>query len=230
MPTGYQNRKIGNHWSNFHRSFPLSLRLFNRRWTTLTGPYQHTKPDGDWSGDKTKSEMRSILLTLFKTHPNIGFRVRVRGTPPTQDQYIMRRFEHSLGPDVLQAGLSQLGVLYVWADEDPKGGGSAGFDCSGFTKWCYAQVGVELPHQSELQRLVTRPCSWSQAKPGDLVFYGEGGGPQGPAAHVGIKFDDARIIDTASAQHPVDVRSYLSVWIGKPPFVCGYIEAVTGAH
>ena len=230
MPEGYENRRVGNQWGGFHRSLPLSLRLFNRRWGQITGPYRHTKPDGGWSGDKTRAENRAAIKTLFRTNPEVGFRVRVRGTPASQDEFVLRRFFRSLGPDVLQAAMSQLGVLYVWADEDPKGGGTSGFDCSGLTKWSYAQVGVELPHQSELQRLLTRPCTWEQARPGDLVFYGEGGAPQGPAAHVALKYDETRILDTASAAHPVAIRGYKEVWIGKPPFICGYIEAVTGAH
>lgn len=227
-PEGYENRKVGNRWAGFHRSLPLALRLFNRRWAKVAGPWEHTKPDGGWSGPKTRAENRRAIATLMSTNPEIGFRVRVRGSVPSAAEYVLRRFFRSVGNVVLDFALSQLGVLYVWGAEDPKPGPAA-FDCSGFTKWCLAQVGIELPHNAELQRLMTVPCSWADARPGELVFYGEGGAPYGPAGHVGIKFDDTRIIDTASARHPVAVRSVLGPWTDKMPFVCGYIPGVTRA-
>lgn len=233
MPEGYENRRVGNNWGAFHRSLPRSLRVFNRRWRSLHAPIQITKADGGWSTDLTAADARRRIHDQMVNNPEVGARVRVRGTPATQDQYVLRRFFRSLGPDVLQAALSQLGVLYVWGAENevgPGGGSGAAFDCSGFTKWCVAQMGFDVPHNAEAQRLATRPITWAQARPGDFVFYGEGGNPYGPAAHVGFKYDEARIIDTASAAHPVSIRSYLDVWIGKPPFVCGYIEALTGPH
>ena len=62
------------------------------------------------------------------------------------------------------------------------GAGSKGFDCSGFTAYVFAQVGVSLPHSSSAQRGVVQPVSDPQ--PGDLVFVYNGGG--GSIGHVGI--------------------------------------------
>ena len=78
-------------------------------------------------------------------------------------------------PKVVNAALSMNGGSYVWGAENP---GGRTFDCSGLTKWCYAQVGVSLSHYSESQRVearCTRPIS--EAQPGDLVWR---------SGHVGI--------------------------------------------
>lgn len=228
MPEVYQNRRIGNHWSGAHTSQGVALALFDHRWRDIEGPWQLTKPDGGWTNDIfERKEVRRRIAEGMANNPEIGFRIRVRGTPPSQDQYVLRRFFQSEGNDILDTALSQLGVQYVWADADPKDGATSGFDCSGLVMWVMAQFGYVLPHQSEQQRLLTTPTSWADARPGELVFYGEGGAPVGPAAHVGFKFDDTRILDTASREHPVAVRGVGDVWIGKGPFVCGYFPGLT---
>lgn len=226
MPEGYEVRHTGGAWGNFHRSLRISTGILNRRLKTIKGPYHVHQPDGDWSGDLTRREVRDRVTRRLE-HAEIGERVKVCGSEPVKPCYVIRKFFRSSGSVILDEALSQLGVLYVWADEDPKGGGTSGFDCSGLTKWCLAQVGVDIPHQSELQRLASVPCSWADARPGELAFYGEGGAPQGPAGHVAIKYDDTRIIDTASAAHPVSMRHVTDVWIGKMPFICGYFPDVT---
>ena len=57
---------------------------------------------------------------------------------------------------VVKVALKQRGVRYHWGGTSPR----TGFDCSGFTRWVYAHVGVSLPHSSYAQftmgRLVER--------------------------------------------------------------------------
>jgi len=62
------------------------------------------------------------------------------------------------------------------------GSGPSGFDCSGFTSYVFAKVGINLPRTSSAQRAVARPVSSPQ--PGDLVFVYNG--PGGSIGHVGI--------------------------------------------
>ena len=59
-----------------------------------------------------------------------------------------------------------LGVPYVWGGASP-----AGFDCSGFTMYVYAQVGVSLPHNAAAQYGYGSPVSRGDLAPGDLVFF-----------------------------------------------------------
>jgi cell wall-associated NlpC family hydrolase len=66
------------------------------------------------------------------------------------------------------------------------GAGPNAFDCSGFTQYVFAKVGISLPHQSGAQRGVAQ--SISSPAPGDLVFVYNGGG--GSIGHVAIYAGD----------------------------------------
>jgi peptidoglycan DL-endopeptidase CwlO len=68
---------------------------------------------------------------------------------------------------VVGIAMKYLGVPYRWGGASP----STGFDCSGFTMYVYAQVGVSLPHFTGAQWAMGTPVSRSQLQPGDLVFF-----------------------------------------------------------
>jgi cell wall-associated NlpC family hydrolase len=60
-----------------------------------------------------------------------------------------------------------LGVPYVWGGTIP----ASGFDCSGLTRFVYAQLGVNLPHYAASQFAVFPKLDPAQLQPGDLVFF-----------------------------------------------------------
>jgi peptidoglycan DL-endopeptidase CwlO len=68
---------------------------------------------------------------------------------------------------VVGIAMRYLGVPYKWGGSSP----STGFDCSGFSKFVYAQVGVNLPHNAAMQYQLGRPVARSDLQPGDLVFF-----------------------------------------------------------
>ncbi len=72
------------------------------------------------------------------------------------------RYGHVVG-----IALQYLGIPYVWGGSSP----STGFDCSGFTSYVYAQVGVYLPHHAASQYSMGTPVAYEQLAPGDLVFF-----------------------------------------------------------
>ncbi|MDQ1287551.1 MAG: peptidoglycan DL-endopeptidase CwlO [Actinomycetota bacterium] len=74
------------------------------------------------------------------------------------------------------------GTPYLWGGNSPRG-----FDCSGFTKYVYSQLGKQLGRTVAAQRGDVKFVKRSQAKPGDLVFMGNG--------HVGIYLGNNQMID-----------------------------------
>jgi peptidoglycan DL-endopeptidase CwlO len=68
---------------------------------------------------------------------------------------------------VVGIAMQYLGVPYVWGGASP-----SGFDCSGFSMYVYAQIGVSLPHNAASQYgSVGVYVSRDQLQPGDLVFF-----------------------------------------------------------
>ena len=94
---------------------------------------------------------------------------------------------------VVAIALKYLGHRYVWGASGPNT-----FDCSGFTMFVYAQVGVRLPHHSGSQIAYGARVSRSNLQPGDLVFF------YSPIHHVGIYIGDGKMVH---APHSGDVVS-----------------------
>lgn len=92
---------------------------------------------------------------------------------------------------VVDYARSRLGLPYVWAGSGPRS-----FDCSGFTMWCYRQIGISLPHSSRAQINVGQRVSRANIQPGDLVFFGS------PIHHVGLYIGGGMMIH---APHTGDV-------------------------
>ena len=85
---------------------------------------------------------------------------------------------------VINTAMKYLGVPYVWGASSPRG-----FDCSGLVLYCYAKVGISLPHSSAMQYQYGTHVSQSQLKPGDLVFF------YNPIHHVGIYIGNGNMIN-----------------------------------
>ena len=99
---------------------------------------------------------------------------------------------------VVSIALQYLGVPYVWGGSSP----STGFDCSGFSSYVFAQVGVYLPHHAASQYSMGTAGPYDQLAPGDLVFFSGLG-------HVGIYIGSGQFVH---APHTGDVVriAYLS--------------------
>jgi cell wall-associated NlpC family hydrolase len=67
---------------------------------------------------------------------------------------------------MLEAAASRLGMPYVWGAAGP-----SSFDCSGLVQWSFAQAGVVMPRVAADQALTGPAVPFSQAQPGDLLFY-----------------------------------------------------------
>lgn len=122
---------------------------------------------------------------------------RAKSRPPATDFGTPTGAAHG---DVVQVALSKLGSPYRWAAAGPDS-----FDCSGFTMWCYAQVGIALPHSSRSQISVGERVSRDNLKPGDLVFFGGS-----TIHHVGIYIGGGNFVHSPSTGDVVKITSLAS--------------------
>lgn len=91
---------------------------------------------------------------------------------------------------LVQEALRYQGVPYYFGGTTPNG-----FDCSGFTRYVYAQVGVTLPRMADSQYYDLPEVSELQV--GDLVFF-ETYEP-GPS-HVGIYIGNRQFVNASSSR------------------------------
>jgi cell wall-associated NlpC family hydrolase len=107
---------------------------------------------------------------------------------------------------VIGIAMQYLGTPYVYGGASP-----AGFDCSGFVMYVYAQVGVSLPHNAAAQYAYGTPVDRSQLQPGDLVFFNGLG-------HNGIYIGGGQFIHSPHTGDVVKISSlsgwYTETWVG----------------
>ncbi|MBW4085177.1 C40 family peptidase [Paenibacillus sp. S150] len=90
-----------------------------------------------------------------------------------------------------------------------------GFDCSGFTRYVFDKIGINLPHQSGSQYQMGTAVSRDNIRPGDLVFFNTSG--KG-VSHVGIYVGEGKFAH-ASTSRGVTISSlsesyYVNRYVG----------------
>jgi cell wall-associated NlpC family hydrolase len=75
------------------------------------------------------------------------------------------------------------------------------WDCSGLTMRAYQSAGVSLPHSSAAQSRMGKSISFSQKKPGDLMFFGR------PVSHVGIYLGGGKMVHAPRSGSRVKVAT-----------------------
>lgn len=108
----------------------------------------------------------------------------------------------SASNEILDVARQYIGTPYVWGGSSP-----AGFDCSGFTQYVFAQVGIDLPRTTDAQRSAGQVVSAAEAQPGDLVW---------APGHVGIYTGDGQHI---AARNPGTPLEEGPIWIDNPTFI-----------
>lgn len=106
------------------------------------------------------------------------------------------------GSKVLEIASRYVGVPYVYGGTTPRG-----FDCSGFTSYVYAQLGINLPRSSSAQRNVGKVVSRADARPGDLIW---------TPGHISIYAGGNSQID---APRPGKTIQFRKIWQRNPIFI-----------
>lgn len=158
---------------------------------------------------------------------NIGGPAPSAATPPSNPGGRIPRVygRQAIEYAIRRAG-SQMGVPYSWGGgslEGPSkgvgdGANITGFDCSGLMRYAFAGVGVLIPRFSGDQYNAGRHISPDQAKRGDLIFYGPGGGQ-----HVTMYLGNGQMLEASSLAGKVTVSPVRKG--GMTPFLTRIIES-----
>ncbi|MFZ5597720.1 MAG: C40 family peptidase [Bacillota bacterium] len=101
---------------------------------------------------------------------------------------------------VIKKAMSLIGSKYRYGGEGPDS-----FDCSGFTKYVFKSVGINLPHIAADQADMGVRVSKNDLIPGDLVFFGYYGSKD--IQHVGIYIGNNEFIHASNSRYNVTITS-----------------------
>lgn len=120
----------------------------------------------DRGGAKTTSAAALRNATLSRYRAWSGY---------TAEDYLKNPpYDSATGAQIIKVASKYIGVPYVFGGSTP-----AGFDCSGFTRYVWAQFGISLAHSVHAQSARGKLIRAKDAQPGDLVVWNDGG-------HIGI--------------------------------------------
>ena len=104
----------------------------------------------------------------------------------------------ALGEQIVALAKQYLGTPYVLG-----GNGPSSFDCSGFTKYIYAQFGYTLNRTATDQLQNGVSVSRDELQPGDLVFFKYN--TSKPVSHVGIYIGNGEFIHASTNRYMVQI-------------------------
>lgn len=93
---------------------------------------------------------------------------------------------------VFSVAQQYIGTPYVYGGSSP-----AGFDCSGYVMYVYAQFGISLPHSVSGQAAAGKRISIADAQPGDLVIM---------PGHDGFYAGNGNIMDAPDSGRSISIR------------------------
>ena len=93
---------------------------------------------------------------------------------------------------VFSVAQQYIGTPYVYGGSTP-----AGFDCSGYVMYVYAQFGISLPHSVSGQAAMGKRISIADAQPGDIVIMD---------GHDGFYAGNGNIMDAPDTGRSISIR------------------------
>jgi peptidoglycan DL-endopeptidase RipA len=151
------------------------------------------------------------------------------GLLPTPSGYtngaIPRVYGRQATEYVIQRAMSQRGVPYSWGGGNAagksrgidSGANTVGFDCSGLMLYAFAGVGIKLDHYSGSQYNAGRKIPSSQARRGDMLFWGPNA-----SQHVALYLGDGQMLEAPYTGSVVKVSPVRTS--GMTPYATRLIE------
>jgi peptidoglycan DL-endopeptidase RipB len=208
--------------------------------TADPGPWDPTLPataSAGAPGDPLAVANASLQATAQATQTTLdlgkqflrGLGINVGGTPGGATNTSGSRIPRANGRQaieyVIKRAGSQMGVPYSWGggtlDGPSKGVDSGaninGFDCSGLMRYGFAGVGVLIPRFSGDQYNAGKHIPPSQARRGDLIFYGPNAGQ-----HVTMYLGNGQMLEASGSAGKVTISPVRKA--GMTPFVTRIID------
>ena len=183
-------------------SAPVSMRLMADGRYLNNQPVEIQIPEG--TGWRTITKATTASEGLARTSVSVTRDTRVRAhyrgsataMPATSSSVVID--VETFGQRALAEARRHNGKPYRYGATGP-----SAFDCSGFTRYVFGQLGKSLPHNAAAQRDMATPVAHANARPGDLVFMDSNG-------HVGIYAGDGMMWDSPRAGKTVTLRRIYS--------------------
>ena len=105
-----------------------------------------------------------------------------------------------------------LGCAYVYGGESP-----AGFDCSGFVQYVYAQLGYSINRTATAQLADGYNVPYDSLLPGDIIYFGYGS----TASHVGIYLGNGKFIHAQNPSTGVVITELSDAWYASR-YLCAH--------
>lgn len=173
----------------------------------------------------TSAQVTANLGRNFLASLGLAPRAQAASDPGFTNDRIPRVYGARATEYVVRRAMSQIGVPYSWGGGTAAGpsrgidGGAntVGFDCSGLMLYAFAGVGIKLPHYSGDQYNAGRKVPTSQARRGDLIFYG----PEA-SQHETMYLGNGQMLEAYSTGYPVRIAPVRTS--GMMPFVTRLID------
>ena len=211
---------------------PAAATPGNSKWDVAWDPTLPAIPSAFVSGDPVAiiNTLLGMATTSTQATQQMGRSfLQKLGIIPTPSGLtngaIPRVYGRQASEYVIQRAGSQMGVPYSWGGGNAvgasrgidSGAGTTGFDCSGLILYAFAGVGIKLPHYSGAQYDMGRKIPTSQARRGDVIFYGPGG-----SQHVALFLGNGQMLEAPYTGSNVKVSPVRTS--GMTPYVVRYIE------
>lgn len=173
----------------------------------------------------TSAQVTANLGRSFLASLGLVPRAQAASDPGVTNDRIPRVYGAQATEYVVRRAMSQIGVPYSWGGGTAAGpsrgidGGAntVGFDCSGLMLYAFAGVGIKLPHYSGNQYNAGRKVPLSQARRGDLIFYGPNA-----SQHETMYLGNGQMLEAYSTGYPIRIAPVRTA--GMMPYVTRMIE------
>jgi cell wall-associated NlpC family hydrolase len=191
----------------------IIAHTFNYSHSERALPYHDKEKVSDWAVDSVKAVTEKNVFSgddgyffpqklMTRAEVAVVLHKALYGyvPKPAPERKVASRSSYRLDELFMRKVEPLLGTPYRWGGTSP----SSGFDCSGFTRYVYNSLGVDLPRTSSQQFTEGTKVSMDEMQPGDLIFFDTG---SGSISHVGIYMGNGKMAHAASGQGEVTINN-----------------------